>query len=214
MALNVNEIFFSIQGESSYAGIPCVFVRLAGCNLRCAYCDTTYAWEDGTLMEIEQVIDKIRYLRCMLVEITGGEPLIQKETPLLINELLKTGYQVLLETNGSIDIRMVPPECIKIVDIKCPSSNEKDKIDLNNIKYLSNNDQIKFVIQNREDYRYAKTIVKTRCEHLTGGNILFSPVTEKLPPSDLAGWILKDRLNVRFHLQLHKIIWPEVKRGV
>ncbi len=214
MALNVNEIFFSIQGESTYAGIPCVFVRLSGCNLRCSYCDTTYAWEDGTLMEIGQIFEKIRDFKCMLVEITGGEPLIQEETPLLINELLETGYQVLLETNGSIDIRMIPPECIKIVDIKCPSSNEKDKIDLNNIKYLSNNDQIKFVIQNQEDYRYAKTIVKTRCEHLSGGNILFSPVAECLSPSDLAGWILKDRLDVRFHLQLHKIIWPETKRGV
>ncbi len=150
----------------------------------------------------------------MLVEITGGEPLIQEETPFLINELLKTGYKVLLETNGTIDIRMVPPECIKIVDIKCPSSNEKDKIDLNNIKHLGMNDQIKFVIQNREDYLYAKNIFKTSCKHIEGGNILFSPVTGKLPPSDLAGWILNDRLDVRFHLQLHKIIWPEVRRGV
>jgi len=214
MALNVNEIFFSIQGESIYAGIPCVFVRLTGCNLRCAYCDTSYAWEDGTSMEIEPIIERIRDFRCMLVEITGGEPLIQEETPLLINELLNTGYKVLLETNGSIDIRMVPSECIKIVDIKCPSSNEKDKIDLNNIKYLGLNDQIKFVIQNREDYLYARNIFKTNCKHLEGGNILFSPVTGKLPPSDLAGWILKDQLDVRFHLQLHKIIWPEVKKGV
>jgi len=214
MALNVNEIFFSIQGESTYAGIPCLFVRLTGCNLRCAYCDTTYAWEDGTSMEIGQIMEEIRGFRCMLVEITGGEPLIQEETPFLINELLKTGYKVLLETNGTFDIRVVPPECIKIVDIKCPSSNEKDKIDLNNIKHLGMNDQIKFVIQNREDYLYAKNIFKTSCEHIEGGNILFSPVTGKLPPSDLAGWILNDRLDVRFHLQLHKIIWPGVRRGV
>jgi 7-carboxy-7-deazaguanine synthase len=214
MALNVNEIFFSIQGESIYTGIPCVFVRLTGCNLRCAYCDTTYAWEDGTSMEIEKIMEKIRGFRCLLVEITGGEPLIQEETPFLIKELLKTGNKVLLETNGSIDIRMVPPECIKIVDIKCPSSNEKDKTDLNNIKHLGMKDQIKFVIQNREDYLYARNIFKTNCKHLEGGNILFSPVIEKLPPSDLAGWILKDRLDVRFHMQLHKIIWPEARRGV
>jgi len=214
MALNVNEIFFSIQGESIYTGIPCVFVRLTGCNLRCAYCDTTYAWEDGTSMEIGKIMEKIRGFRCLLVEITGGEPLIQEETPFLIKELLKTGHKVLLETNGSIDIRMVPPECIKIVDIKCPSSNEKDKIDLKNIKHLGMKDQIKFVIQDREDYLYARNIFKTNCKHLEGGNILFSPVTEKLPPSDLAGWILKDRLDVRFHLQLHKIIWPEARRGV
>ena len=214
MTLNVNEIFFSIQGESIYTGIPCVFVRLTGCNLRCAYCDTTYAWEDGTSMEIGKIMEKIRGFRCLLVEITGGEPLIQEETPFLINKLLQTGHKVLLETNGSIDIRMVPPECIKIVDIKCPSSNEKDKIDLNNIKHLGMKDQIKFVIQDREDYLYARNIFKTNCKHLEGGNILFSPVTEKLPPSDLAGWILKDRLDVRFHLQLHKIIWPEARRGV
>lgn len=214
MALNVNEIFFSIQGESIYTGIPCVFVRLTGCNLRCAYCDTTYAWKDGTSMEIEKIMEKVRGFRCLLVEITGGEPLIQEETPFLIKELLKTGHKVLLETNGSIDIRMVPPECIKIVDIKCPSSNEKDKTDLNNIKHLGMKDQIKFVIQNREDYLYARNIFKTNCKHLEGGNILFSPVIEKLPPSDLAGWILKDRLDVRFHLQLHKIIWPKARRGV
>ncbi|MBW1899381.1 MAG: radical SAM protein [Deltaproteobacteria bacterium] len=214
MALSVNEIFFSIQGESVYAGIPCVFVRLTGCNLRCTYCDTTYAWEDGISMEIGQIIEEIRGFRCNLVEVTGGEPLIQKETPFLINELLKTGYKVLLETNGTIDIRMVPPECIKIVDIKCPSSNEKNKTDLNNIKHLGANDQIKFVIQNREDYLYAKNIFKTSCKQMEGGNILFSPVTGRLPPSDLAGWILNDRIDVRFHLQLHKIIWPEVRRGV
>jgi 7-carboxy-7-deazaguanine synthase len=165
-------------------------------------------------MEIAQLIEKVKYFRCMKVEITGGEPLIQKETPLLIRELLKTGYTVLLETNGSIDIRMVPAECIKIVDIKCPSSQESDKIDLKNIKYLGRNDQVKFVIQNREDYLYARNILKTDCETIEGGNILFSPVTGKLPPADLAGWILKDRLDVRFHLQLHKIIWPKARRGV
>jgi len=214
MALHVNEIFFSIQGESVTAGTPCVFIRLTGCNLRCSYCDTTYAWEGGTWMEIGQLVEKIKNFKCMRVEITGGEPLIQKETPNLIRRLLKTGYIVLLETNGSIDIRTVPPECIKIVDIKCPSSREADKTDLNNIKYLRTKDQIKFVIQNRKDYLYARNIVKTHCSHMEGGNLLFSPAMKKLPPSDLAGWILKDQLDVRLHLQLHKIVWPDAERGV
>ncbi len=214
MTLNINEIFFSIQGESLYSGIPCIFVRLSGCNLRCAYCDTPYAWENGRPMKITEILKKIKNFKCNLVEITGGEPLIQEKTPNLIDSLLKTGYTVLLETNGSIDIRIAPEECIKIIDIKCPSSNENDKNHMENIDHLGTKDQIKFVISDREDYLYALNIVQTRCKEIERTNILFSPNTEKLQPAELSAWILEDKLNVRLQMQLHKIIWPGIERGV
>jgi 7-carboxy-7-deazaguanine synthase len=156
--LKVNEIFYSIQGESSYAGLPCVFVRLTGCNLRCSYCDASYAYEEGKDLEIGEIIDRVKSYRCRLVEITGGEPLIQKDTPHLIYALLEKGLEVLLETNGSLDISLVDGRCTKIVDIKCPSSGEDKKNDLGNLKRLSVKDEIKFVIGSREDYLYAQNI--------------------------------------------------------
>jgi 7-carboxy-7-deazaguanine synthase len=215
MSLLVNEIFYSIQGESVNSGRPCVFVRLTGCNLRCSYCDTLYAYETGTEMEIEPIIKQVDSFRCTLVEITGGEPLIQAETPFLIYRLLENGYEVMVETNGSLDISIIDNQCIKIVDIKCPSSMQSDKNDLENLKRVSRKDQVKFVIGTRIDYEFAVEIIKLIPSGFPGHHILFSPVFEKIKPSRIAKWILKDKLDVRFHLQLHNIIWPdgEIKLG-
>jgi len=214
MPLIVNEIFHSIQGESTYSGRPCTFIRLTGCNLRCSYCDTKYAYEDGAKMEIDEIMHRIAAYKCPLVEITGGEPLLQNKTPLLILKLLETGYTVMMETNGSFDISRVDERCIRIVDIKCPSSNESEKNDLGNLKRLNPKDQIKFVVGNREDYMYAKNIITSHCLDILEDHILFSPVDGIVSPADLAGWILEDNLNARLHLQLHKIIWPNKNRGV
>ncbi len=214
MTLIVNEIFCSIQGESTYSGLPCTFVRLTGCNLRCSYCDTQYAYEEGVKTNITQILSRVAAYNCPLVEITGGEPLFQSETPLLISKLLENGYRVMMETNGSFDISRVDERCIKIVDIKCPSSNESEKNDLKNLKRLHPKDQIKFVVGNREDYMYAKNITKLHCPEFLGDHILFSPASGIMSPADLAAWILEDNLNIRLHLQLHKTIWPNKKRGV
>ncbi len=214
MALNVNEIFFSIQGESVNAGRPCVFIRLSGCNLRCSYCDTRYAYDEGFEMEIDDILDEVHHYKCPLVEVTGGEPLIQDETPLLIYRLLGDGREVMLETNGSRDISVVDVRCMRIVDVKCPTSNESHKNDLKNLKRLQPRDQVKFVIGSREDYVYAREISKFRSPGFKKSNILFSPVHGRLAPEALTEWILEDRLTVRLHVQLHKIIWPEADRGV
>jgi len=214
VSLIVNEIFHSIQGESTYIGRPCTFIRLTGCNLRCSYCDTQYAYEEGIRMEIAQIIPRVAAYKCPLVEITGGEPLLQDKTPLLISKLLENGYMVMMETNGSLDISRVDERCIKIVDIKCPSSNESEKNNLENLKRLHSKDQIKFVIGNREDYIYAKDIISSHCPDFIPDHILFSPAFKIMSSADLAGWILEDHLNVRLHVQLHKMIWPDKNRGV
>ena len=214
MTLLVNEIFYSIQGESIHSGRPCIFVRLTGCNLRCSYCDTRYAYEQGVNMEITEIINRIAAHRCRLVEITGGEPLLQSQSPILIYRLLENGYEVMLETNGSLDISSVDGRCIKIVDIKCPTSGESDKIDLGNLKRLGSKDQVKFVIGDRSDYKYAKVTMDSISPDFPEEQILFSPVSGGITPSQLAEWILEDSLNVRLHLQLHKIIWPDKERGV
>jgi len=214
MSLIVNEIFNSIQGESLYAGRPCTFIRLTGCNLRCSYCDTMYSYEDGTSLTMTDIMDRVSVYECPLVEITGGEPLLQNETPLLITNLIEKGYTVLLETNGTIDISRIDERCIKIVDIKCPGSGESGKNILDNLNRLNVKDQIKFVITNREDYEYAKDIIKQIPCGFLRENILISPVRGKMDFSDLANRILKDKLMVRFHIQLHKIIWPDIDRGV
>jgi 7-carboxy-7-deazaguanine synthase len=165
-------------------------------------------------MEITEIINRIAAYRCRLVEITGGEPLLQSQTPILIYRLLENGYEVMLETNGSLDISRVDGRCIKIVDIKCPTSGESDKNDLGNLKRLGSKDQVKFVIGDRSDYEYAKEIMHSISPDFPEKQILFSPVSERIPPSRLAEWILEDNLNTRLHLQLHKIIWPDRKRGV
>jgi 7-carboxy-7-deazaguanine synthase len=214
MTLLVNEIFYSIQGESTYSGLPCTFVRLSGCNLRCSYCDTRYAYDEGVEMEIESIMNQIEVYGCPLVEITGGEPLLQNETPHLIHQLLENGYKVMMETNGSLDIDRVDKRCIKIVDIKCPTSNESSKNDFENIDKLHPEDQVKFVIGDRTDYDYAREITTQIYPQVAPDHILFSPVFEQMLPSDLVKWILEDKLSVRFHLQLHKFIWPHTLRKV
>ena len=214
MSLLVNEIFYSIQGESIYSGIPCVFVRLTGCNLKCSYCDTAYAYYEGVELKIEEILSRVDNYNCPLIEITGGEPLLQSETPLLIHRLLEKKYKVLLETNGSININIVDSRCIKIVDIKCPSSGENDKNDLENLKRLNRNDQIKFVTGNRKDYEFAKETTRLISPGFPMNNVLFSPVIEQIHSSQLAKWILEDSLSVRLQIQLHKIIWPDKERGV
>ncbi len=214
MTIKVNEIFFSIQGESVYAGRPCIFIRLTGCNLRCIFCDTIYAYYEGEDLSIQQILNKISCYTCSLIEITGGEPLIQDKTPALIEALQNKGYEVLLETNGSIDIGKISKKCIKIVDIKCPSSRESKNNRFENIKLLTQKDQIKFVISSKKDYLYAKKILSEHDIKIAGSNILFSPAAGKITPAELSEWIKSDSLNVRLNLQLHKIIWPNKEKGV
>jgi 7-carboxy-7-deazaguanine synthase len=214
MSILVNEIFYSIQGESVYSGCPCVFIRLTGCNLKCTYCDTQYAYNQGEKMEISQILRQIAGYKCRSVEITGGEPLLQNETPLLVSRLLDHGYIVMMETNGSLDISRVDQRCIKVLDMKCPSSNEAGKNDLKNLKRLDPKDQIKFVIGNREDYKFAKNIISLHCPDFPGDRILFSSVYGEMHPADLVDWILEDNLNVRLHVQLHKIILPGRESGI
>jgi 7-carboxy-7-deazaguanine synthase len=211
VSLKVNEIFYSIQGESSYAGLPCVFVRLTGCNLRCSYCDTEYAYDTGNEMEVGEIVNRVKAFNCSLVEITGGEPLIQQETPVLISELLKY-KKVLLETNGSCDISKVDKNCVRIVDIKCPSSGEVDEKALTNLDELTEKDELKFVIGDKQDYEYAKGVLDNNGIKIN--HIHFSPNFNVLNPVELAEWILKDNLRVHLQLQLHKIIWDPNKRGV
>ena len=213
MALTVNEIFYSIQGESLQSGCPCVFVRLTGCNLRCTYCDTRYAYEEGVKMTLDQIMERVAAYRCRLVEITGGEPLLQNETPRFIFELLENGFDVMMETNGSLDISTVDDRCIKIVDVKCPSSGESDNNDLQNLHRLTPQDQIKFVIGDRTDYAYAKEIIAIMTASPTISAVLMSPVSGKMNPAELAKCILEDHLDVRLNIQLHKIIWPHYDRG-
>jgi len=190
-------------------------VRLTGCNLRCSYCDTTYAYEEGEDLEIEEIINRIASYKCSLVEVTGGEPLIQEETPVLIHRLIEEGLEVLLETNGSQDLSKVDERCVKIADIKCPSSGEEKKNDLGNLNKLTVRDQIKFVIGTREDYEYAKEILDLLSPNPSRVNpIHFSTVFGKMDPKVLGEWILEDHLDVRLHLQLHKFIWEPEKRGV
>ena len=215
ISLKVNEIFYSIQGESTYAGLPCVFVRLTGCNLRCSYCDTQYAYDEGNVMLLSDIITKVSSYKCPLVEITGGEPLIQEKTPLLVSHLLAEGYNVMMETNGSQDISIIYERCSKIVDIKCPSSGEHESSDLKNLDRLGTSDEIKFVIAERDDYEYARNVLEQlNTEKMLKGRIHFSPVFGKIEPGLLGQWILDDHLDARLHIQLHKIIWDSDKRGV
>ena len=215
MTLKVNEIFYSIQGESSYSGRPCVFVRLTGCNLRCSYCDTQYAYAQGEELEIDEIVGRVISYRCPLVEVTGGEPLMQKETPGLIHCLLAKGFETLMETNGSQDISQVDNRCVKIVDIKCPFSGQTSHNDLRNLDRLTDRDEVKFVVAHRDDYEYAKQILRLADYNLCRKHpVHFSPAFGRMEPKTLAEWILEDHLDVRLHLQVHKIIWSPDRRGV
>jgi len=213
--LRVNEIFYSIQGESSYAGRPCLFIRLTGCNLRCSYCDTQYAYYEGAEMSVADILQRAQSINCRLAEVTGGEPLLQDEAPELIEGLLDSGWTVLLETNGSKDISRVDRRCIKIVDFKCPSSGEAGSNDFANIDRLQDHDEVKCVIGNRHDYEFACNIYyAVRQNPECRSSVLFSPVFDWLAPEKLAEWVLADQLKVRLNLQLHKYIWDPTQRGV
>ncbi len=213
--LVVSEIFESIQGESTYAGCRCVFVRLAGCNLDCAYCDTGYAREQeaGTRMTVGQVAQSVAEYGCRLVEVTGGEPLCQPLTIELLAGFVESKYTVLLETNGSLDIRDVPPGVVRIVDIKTPSSGMAEQNLWTNMDALEPTDEVKFVVGDRADFDWAAGIIdRYELSHRVTVNI--SPVTDRISPAELARWIIGDKLDVRLNLQLHKLIWPEKDRGV
>ncbi len=212
--LHINEIFYSIQGESTYAGRPCVFVRLTGCNLRCRWCDTEYAFYEGRRMTIDEVAAAVAGYGCKLVEITGGEPLLQEGVYPLIDSLFSTGHTVMVETSGAVDVSRLDPRAIKIMDVKCPGSGECDRNLWSNFEHLGARDEIKFVIADRADYEWAREIIRKRCGSLRIGAILMSPAFGELDPVVLAGWILEDRLPARLQLQLHKYIWPPNTRGV
>ncbi len=211
--LRVNEIFKSIQGESTYAGIPCVFVRLTGCNLRCSYCDTSYAYDEGSVMLLSEIISTINRYGCRNVCITGGEPLLQENIKKLISLLKKNHFNVYIETNGSLDIDILPKGIVRIIDIKCPGSSMEQEMDWKNIMRLKHKDEVKFIISSKRDYEWARGITK-KYEIVDRATVLFGLVYGKLKPKTLAGWILKDGLDVRLQLQLHKIIWPDKARGV
>lgn len=207
MELNVHEIFASIQGESTRAGEPCAFVRLAGCNLRCAWCDTTYALEGGAPMTLDAVLARVREIDLELVEITGGEPLIQSASIPLMQSLVDEDFTVLLETNGTIDLAGVPDDVARIMDVKCPSSAMSAKNRLANLDLLGRRDEVKFVMADRADYEWARELVRgnRRFEHVHA--VHFTPVSGRLELAALADWILADKLGVRLGFQLHKLIW-------
>ena len=214
MQLDICEIFYSLQGESTFTGLPCVFIRLSGCNLSCSWCDTPYANKESQSMTFDQILKKVASFNCNLVEITGGEPLLQDDTPALISMLLEKNYQVLLETNGSKSIKNIHSNCIKIIDIKCPSSNESDSFLSENINFLSEHDEIKFVIGSRKDYEFAKSIIEKELTGISQKKIHLSPVFGQISPEVIAAWMIEDNLYARLSLQQHKLIWNPDKRGV
>jgi 7-carboxy-7-deazaguanine synthase len=211
--LKVNEIFLSLQGEGTRAGLPCSFVRLTGCNLRCTWCDTPYAWSNGQDMTIPNVLRRLEEFACPRVEVTGGEPLAQPLTPELLRQLVEAGYETLLETNGSLDLSPVDGRVTKIIDYKCPSSGHPDSFLKPNIELLGPLDEVKFVLAGSEDFDFAVDILR-RHNLLARCAVILSPVFGQLAPANLAAWILAEKLDVRLGLQLQKIIWPNKDRGV
>ncbi|HIE52624.1 MAG TPA: radical SAM protein [Armatimonadetes bacterium] len=223
VTVRVNELFYSLQGESRFAGQPCVFVRLAGCNLRCRYCDTAYTWtEKGEELSLAAVLEQVAQYGINLVSLTGGEPLLQAATPLLVTALCDLGYTVLVDTNGTLDISPLDPRAIVLLDLKTPGSGEHPKVRWDNLAHLKPTDEVKFVLTDRQDYEWAREVVQKhalpdRCR------VVFSPATpleypprweEWTLPRELAAWILADRLPVALQTQLHRFLWPRVERGV
>ena len=214
MSLAICEIFHSLQGESTFAGLPCVFIRLSGCNLDCTWCDTPYARTESRTMTREEILKEVASFHCSLVEITGGEPLLQEETPALVSDLIEKGHEVLMETNGSLSIAPVNPACIRILDVKGPSSGEQGSFLAENFTLTNARDEFKFVVGSREDYEFARqTIADSLSGHPRRG-IHISPVFGKISPERLAAWILEDNLHARLSLQQHKFIWNPEQRGV
>ncbi len=211
--MKICEIFTSIQGESSYAGMPCTFIRMAGCNLRCPYCDTTYAFDGGIELTENEIINEVALIGVNLVAITGGEPLLQEGTFHLIERLISEGHKVLVETNGTLSIKDIDSRAIIILDIKTPGSGMWEDMDMSNLDYIKPSDEIKFVITDRADYEWSKGMVhkyklKSKC------HVLFSPAFGMLTPELLIRWMLEDRLDVRLNLQMHKYIYGSDRRGV
>jgi len=211
--VKVCEIFTSIQGESTHAGLPCAFIRLSRCNLRCSYCDTQYAYSDGADRSEDDIVNQVRQAGIRLVEITGGEPLLQKEVYSLTTRLLEEGYGVLMETNGSMKIKDIDRRTCVILDMKTPGSGMSDRMDLTNLEIMKHSDEIKFVLTSRDDYEWAKKMIQSyqltnRC------HILLSPAYGILHPEDLAAWMIQDRMQARLNLQLHKYIFGPERRGV
>jgi 7-carboxy-7-deazaguanine synthase len=212
--LTINEIFHSIQGESTHAGRPCVFVRLTACDLRCSWCDTPYAFHEGQKMTVEDVVGRVRDYGCDVVEITGGEPLLQQDVYPLMDRLLDEGHTVMLETGGHLSVDRVPGGVIRVIDVKCPGSGESAKNHWPNLDRLRPPDEVKFVIKDRADYEYARDVVARHALVGRCNAVLFSPVHGVQDAKQLAEWVLADRLPVRVQLQTHKYIWDATTRGV
>jgi 7-carboxy-7-deazaguanine synthase len=212
--LTVNEIFHSIQGESTHAGRPCVFVRLTACDLRCSWCDTVYAFHEGRKMTVEDVLSRVRDYGCDVVEITGGEPLLQKDALPLMQRLLDEGRTVMIETGGHLSVDAVPRGVIRVIDVKCPGSGESGKVHWENLERLRPTDEVKFVITDRADYEFARDVVARYDLTSKTTAVLFSPVHGVMNARELAEWILADKLPVRLQLQAHKYIWDPTTRGV
>ncbi len=208
----IKEIFSSIQGESSHIGYPCFFIRTSGCNLRCKWCDTVYAYEGGEEYSIELLESQVKKSPYPLVSLTGGEPLIQNDAVKFLSRIAEIKNKtVILETNGSQSIKDIDERIVKVIDVKCPSSGEEKSFFYENLDYIGENDEVKFVIADRRDYDWSCGFI--RKNGIESPSILFSPMADSLKPSSLAKWILDDNMNVRFQIQLHKIIWPGRERG-
>ncbi len=212
--LTINEIFYSVQGESSYAGRPCVFVRLTACDLRCSWCDTPYAFHEGTKRPLDEVLEELDAYACPLVEVTGGEPLLQEDVYPLMERLLERGRTVLLETGGHRSTARVPDRVVIILDVKCPGSGESAKNDWSNLDRLRPQDEVKFVVKDRADYEYARDVIARHGLAARAAAIHLSPVHGVMNPRTLSEWVLADNLPVRVQLQLHKYIWDPATRGV
>jgi len=212
--LTINEIFYSVQGESSYAGRPCVFVRLTACDLRCSWCDTPYAFHEGAKRSLENILEEVEAFACPLVEVTGGEPLLQEDVYPLMERLLEDGRTVLLETGGHRSTARIPERVVTILDVKCPGSGESGKNDWSNLDRLRPHDEVKFVVKDRADYEYARDVIARHDLATRAAAVHVSPVHGVMNARTLSEWVLADRLPVRVQLQLHKYIWDPATRGV